>query len=254
MIKNKLLIYIIIIFILITLIFIIKNKNKNIETLKEHEQLHNIVVVEPRNHTNLEYFINHIIDKFPNTPIQIFHSNKNKDKLEKLRKNLPQIKLVNIYIDNFSFKEYNKYVSSKKFWEQVHGENILFMELDSCLCNNSDKNISNFLEYDYVGSPYKNRPYGGNSGFSLRKKSKMIKFIDKCKYKGKNTDDYFTSSCNNYNLNIPSSNESKYFGFETVYDENIIPIGVHKPWGYLNQKDYANLKKKCPCLNIIDKY
>ena len=156
----------------------------------------------------------------------------------------------------FDFKQYNRYVSSKEFWEKVNGENVLFFEVDSCLCDNSDMKIDDFTKYDYVGAPWSFNNKVGNSGFSLRKKSKMLEIINKCKYTNQNTDDYFSSGCKNVKINKPNFEEAKKFCVETIYYDN--PIGVHKPWNkevFLKNKNlYSKLKKSCPCLNNIEIY
>ena len=46
--------------------------------------------------------------------------------------------------------------------------------------------------------------------------------IDKCKYKGENTDIYFSNGWDKLKLYKPSAEEASYFGFETIYKNNML--------------------------------
>ena len=220
-------------------------------------KLDTIVIVEPRIHKNIIPVIKNINEKLPNIPIQFFHGIKNKKFMQKTFSkeiNNKKIKLFNLNIDNLNIDDYNFLVSSLDFWEKVEGNIILFMETDSCLCDNPDVNINYFFKYNYVGSPWKSNTDPnlinsvGNSGFSLRNKKETIKFIKHNKYKyGLHTDGYFHKI-----KNKPTLQKAKKFGVESVFYPK--PFGVHKPWRYLNNEKYNILKKNCKCLNDIDKY
>ena len=223
-----------------------------------NSQLDNIIIVEPRIHKNIIPIIKNINKNLENIPIIFFHGNKN---LEFMKKNFSneindnKIKLINLNVDDLNIEEYNLLISSLDFWEKVNGDIILFMEMDSCLCDNPDLKINDFLDYNYVGSPWKNNKSFldqtdtiGNSGFSLRNKNETIKFIKNNEYKyGTPTDVYFNSI-----KNKPSHEKSKKFGVEQVFYPN--PIGVHKPWKSLSKEDYNILKKNCSCLKDIEDY
>ena len=59
------------------------------------------------------------------------------------------------------------------FWMAIEFEHMLVIQLDSVMCHGT---IKAFLEYDYIGAPWKHRPENldvGNGGFSLCCHSKM---------------------------------------------------------------------------------
>ena len=227
------------------------------ESFNNYIKLDTVVIVEPRIHKNIKPIIKNIIEKLPNTPIQFFHGIKNKSFLQKtFSKEIKskKIKLVNLNIKNLKIDDYNQLISSLDFWKKVKGNLILFMETDSCLCDNPTLNINEFLKYNYVGAPWKSNTDPnlinsvGNSGFSIRNKYQTIQFIKNNKYKyGLHSDGYF-----NKLKNKPTIQKAKKFSVESVFYPK--PIGVHKPWKYLNNKQYNILKQNCKCLNQIDEY
>ena len=143
-------------------------------------------------------------------------------------------------------EDYNNLLTSKNFWKQINGENILIFQTDTCLCSKNKHKIYNILKYDYVGAPWKSKrmpKMGGNGGLSFRKKSKMLQVCDK--YKNGNEDNFFSSR----NLFYPDKKLSQNIFVETIFSEN--PFGVHKVWNYINGNKLDILKKNCPEINTI---
>ena len=217
------------------------------------ERLDVAVIIEPREHEFLVPVINNIIDNVPEyTKIQIFHGTKNLDYIKKHFGN--QIKsnkiiLTNLNVENLTIKDYNLLLTSSNFWNNIDGEHILIFQTDSCMCSKSINKIEDFLKYDYVGAPWKDPNYpnnGGNGGFSLRKKSKMLEIITNHKYNNENEDLYFSK----YSNNLPSRELLKSFAVETLL-YNSTPIGIHKPWDWLNKNELNKLKESCPEISTI---
>jgi hypothetical protein len=119
------------------------------------------------------------------------------------------------------------------------GEKLLIYQEDSIMFHG---NIEKFLKYDYVGAPWpkviiNNFPShflnrGGNGGFSLRSKSKIIQCLKKNGLKKNDNlppeDVYFSK----YMDNICPRELSKEFSQEFIKSNN--PLGGHCYWLAMN--------------------
>jgi len=139
---------------------------------------------------------------------------------------------------------------NKNFINEIPTEVFLIFQTDTIICEETKELIYDFMEYDYVGAPWKDNDIGGNGGLSLRRKTKMLEILDKCKYNGINEDEYFSWGCEGVFINMPSKNDAKNFSIETIYNEK--SFGIHKAWGYLKDNIYKQCKNydKLVKLNI----
>jgi hypothetical protein len=171
------------------------------------------VLIEFRCFPHLEFIIRNAIIKLGNTwSFTVVCGNINYELLQNIKKDIsPNLKLIKLNIDNVDINQYSKLLTDIDLWNKFNGEKILIYQEDSIIFN---KNIIQFLKYDYVGAPW---PHGqndntklvGNGGFSLRSKSVMIKVIKKISL----TDTKYNSSTLNYmkkcNITVPP--EDVYF-------------------------------------------
>jgi hypothetical protein len=89
----------------------------------------------------------------------------------------PQIRVIQSNFNNLTHNDYSEFLCTFEFWNYFYGEKILIYQEDSCIFK---KNISEFLQYDYIGAPYgniKSKQYVGNGGLSLRSRSCMLEVI-----------------------------------------------------------------------------
>jgi hypothetical protein len=216
------------------------------------------IIVEPRKHIALEFVLNNFLENLNNDwNIIIYHGNKNIIYLQdiidtKLEKYKNRITCINLNIDNLTINDYNNLMTNKNFIKSIPTEIFLIFQTDTMICEQHKDLIYNFLQYDYVGGPWKkNHSYGniildyqvGNGGLSLRRKSKMLEILDKCYYNknGKyNEDIYFSFGCNDIIINKPLYKEALNFSIEEVYNDK--SFGVHKSWNHFNN-DLIN--KQC---------
>lgn len=237
--------YIYLLFLFLFFIFFFQYRNKKLDVA---------VIVEPREHKYLVPVVHNVIENVPTyTKIQIFHGSKNLDFIKthfdkQIKSN--KIILTDLKVENLSIEKYNLLLTSREFWNSINGEHILIFQTDSCMCSNASNKIEDFLKYDYVGAPWGHIPNsnGGNGGFSLRKKSKMLEIINNHAYNNLPEDLYFSNHCKN----LPSREVSKKFSVEGIYYD--APIGVHKPWALLNKiskNDLAQFRQKCPAISTI---
>jgi len=133
------------------------------------------VIVEPRKHCALSLVVNNFLTHLParEWKILVMHGISNKTFIEKnvLVLDPLRIELHEMSCENLTIDEYNSLLSSREFYERIPTETMLIFQTDALIVNPS--RLREFLEYDYVGAPWRNGAVG-NGGLSLRKKSKML--------------------------------------------------------------------------------
>jgi hypothetical protein len=213
------------------------------------------VIVEPRNHEYLFTVIDNIA-RNTNTPIQIFHSSLNENILKNYYKG-PRFIFTKLTQNNLTILQYNILLTSLNFWHKINGENILIFQTDSCLVRHIDTfDFTPYLSYGFIGAPCKTRyPFYQNGGFSIRKKSLMIKAINNNnKYNNRlvtiNEDKFFTVICKNI-VNPSPHSLGVLFSVEQDYNEN--PLGLHKAWKYISKENWVTLKNKFPEISLTFK-
>ncbi|CAK7230134.1 hypothetical protein SCUCBS95973_007469 [Sporothrix curviconia] len=76
-----------------------------------------------------------------------------------------------------SQEEISRFLTTPWLYESVlqPAEWLLVFQTDSILCANSQRNINEYLEYDWIGAPWSTSSrWGGNGGLSIRRVSAMI--------------------------------------------------------------------------------
>jgi hypothetical protein len=209
------------------------------------------VIVEPRNHEYLIPVIDNIV-RNTITPIHIFHSSVN-EILLKTKYNNSRFIFTKLPQDNLTIREYNILLTSISFWNKINGENILIFQTDSCLCRHINTfNFTEYLKYGFIGAPCNTRfPLFQNGGFSIRKKSLMIKAINVFNKENKNItineDKFFTVISKRVTNPAPHS-LGILFSVEQFFNDN--PLGLHKAWRYLPKEQWDYLKNKFPEISL----
>ena len=245
-------IYLLIIFIIL-LFIVFYNKSTTYESFSNIK--YTAVIIEPRKHKALQFVLENFVENLSNQwDIIIFHGNNNLDYITNiinsstiLSNNMNRIKLINLNVDNLSIRNYNDLLVSKEFYDDIPTEVFLIFQTDTLICKNNKDLINRYIEYDYIGAPWKDKVIG-NGGLSLRRKSKMLEIIENCKYSNQPEDIYFSKACPEIYRNQPSFEDAKEFSVETVYND--ISFGVHKPWRHLKDGNFS--KKNDFCEGIIE--
>ncbi len=223
--------------------------------------MYTAVIVEPRNHRALKLVLNNFNKNLnENWKFLIYHGNLNKDFIKEIiiNHNMEnRCKLISLNVDNLSINCYNKLFYTREFYENIDTDLFLVFQTDTLISNKYKDNIYKFLNYDYVGAPWKTINKVGNGGLSLRKKSKMLEMLKEGGYIKNNgevhyEDRFFTNTCGNninINLNIPSVEQAKEFSVETIFSNN--SFGLHKPWDYLSNTEINLLKNNFPELEEL---
>lgn len=194
-----------------------------------------LVIVETRSLPNLvEVINNHLHFNGKENPLTIFCY----DNESFLKRHFPEARLINIGC-HLTEATYNNLLTSKLFWEAIPYEKALIFQHDSWMLRGC---LGGFLEWDYVGSPWKFKPYVGNGGFSIRSKEAMLKTIEKVKYNqaiNGNEDVYF---CNNLVGRLAPLEVAEKFCVESIY--KLGTFAYHAIEKYLTKEQVLQIKNQ----------
>jgi len=151
---------------------------------------------------------------------------------------------------------YNNILVKEELWNKLIAEKVLIFQLDSIICKDSQRDITSFLQYDYIGAPWKNSSWAavsnfiGNGGFSLRSRTKSLQVIKKYPRHGLNEDGYFARAMTKMGANMPPYEEALQFAVERIFYAK--PFGVHR-FGYkrFTPGQQQQLLEYCPEINMM---
>uniref|UniRef100_A0A6C0CVA4 DUF5672 domain-containing protein n=1 Tax=viral metagenome TaxID=1070528 RepID=A0A6C0CVA4_9ZZZZ len=215
------------------------------------ESIYEAVFIEYRCFPHIEFLIRNSIYRLGKEwSHTIICGKKNYHYIFKLvNKISPNIRIVKTNNENLTVTEYNKLLTSIKFWEKLKGEKILIYQEDSFIFKN---NIKDFMKWDYIGAPL---PLGtndtpncvGNGGLSLRTRSIMIEILKQVspiktnynsstiQYMKDNNlkyppeDVFFSKNMQELNIGqVADWNSASEFSSESYYNKN--SFGGHKFW------------------------
>ena len=161
--------------------------------------------------------------------------------------------IIKLNINHVSYNIYSKLLISEYFYKYINTEIFLIFQLDSLLSDIYFKNIYNYMNYDYIGSPFphKNKLYVGCGGLSIRKKSKMIEIIKDNIYYLKNKDLpedlYF---CDYHSINKASLNEALAFCSGMLFHP--ASVGMHQTFKCINEEQKQIIEKHIPKLRELE--
>ena len=250
---------------------------KSIEEPPNHKKIWNmndncklaLVIIEPRKHEWLKgvlYNFAHIYGGRDDTSLYIFHGNENKQFVLDILKGWDMVSMIHMNVSNLSIFDYNKYITSVNFWNNIKAEYALIFQTDTLLRKEIEPV---FFKYDYVGSPWykyytQKSKLIGNGGLSLRN-VKIMKYIcslskyldiitinDKVYYSENlmdehptNEDVYFSERL--LDESIPSVEDAMKFSVESIFYE--YPCGMHKTYKFVTTSQLVNLLIDLPGLN-----
>jgi hypothetical protein len=143
--------------------------------------------------------------------------------------------------------QYSRVLKSKGFWTEFACDRILLLQSDTTLCSNSNFQLSDFSNSEYIGG--RNGKAGEkhnlpgkmllNGGFSFRNRTSMLRCIDAVDSKPEDMrnwfkgmpEDMFFSNC--VQVQQPPMGRCKKFAIASsayAMAENFVPFGVHRPW------------------------
>lgn len=135
--------------------------------------------------------------------------------------------------------DYNLCLTNYDFWEACPFDKVLIIQHDSGLLR---EGIEDFLEWDYVGAPWKFQEHGGNGGLSLRSRDAMMRIIEKHPYKPiihGNEDVYFSNFMNSSGCKLAPRDVCSKFSCESIYQ--LGTLGYHAIEKHLTQNQVHNV-------------
>lgn len=210
--------------------------HKNVTWNSQPEQL-TCVIVEPRNHANLQGALYNMANVYANTDagLTIFHSKNNETMVNDITKNWRGVTLFCLPKNNLTIQEYSYLLTESKTYESISSSHLLIFQTDSCIFKTIP---GQYFEYDYVGAPWRHKVGNGcgNGGFSLRRRETMIKICKEHEFNRHPEDVYFAHV---ENLKIPPKELQRAFSVENIH--HIDPVGCHKIMSrYLSSKLQSN--------------
>lgn len=133
-----------------------------------------------------------------------------------------------------SIMDYNMYLTSKSFWENINFDKILIFQHDSGLLK---PGIEDFLEWDLVGAPWSFQEHGGNGGLTIRDRQAMIRAIEFEPYQpilSGNEDVYFSNVLKRMNANLAPREVCSKFSVESIFE--LGTVGYHAIDKYLTKE------------------
>ena len=227
-------------------------------------------LTEPRKHKALKFVLENFLSVLPKEwGVQINHGTHNIDYIKGIideseiisnANSNGRFMLHNLGVENMTHKDESDLLRTEGFWDNINGDILLKFECDTMLCPNSEYEISQFENYDYIGGYWGSQlyeplddlyptlkpggaysaPYNGpqvlpmNGALSIRNKEVMLDLVknhfDEYLAAGKPySEDYFFSEY----VTKPTTRDVITFAIDNGYISPLdmkAPFGIHKPW------------------------
>ena len=169
---------------------------------------HAMVIVEPRAHKDLQRVVENFDSLMPgHYEMYVFHGKSSRNfAAEATSRVNRRCHLIALDTDNLTAAQYNALFTTAAFWRQIPAEHVFVFQTDTALCSGTPHDISRFEKFDYVGCPYAQESVGQNGywasnafygvgGLSFRKRSAMLRCIEKGGQDPGTPEDVFFSNC-----------------------------------------------------------
>jgi SAM-dependent methyltransferase len=130
------------------------------------------ILIESRDHTNLEPALRNFSCMLPYASLCIIHSKQIKHRIETIIGNNTNVQLIELPDGPFGRWENNDMLQKPEFWRKFRNfHRVLLFGTDTGIKQN---NVLRFMHFDYIGARWHHNPldnpkiYQGNGGFSIR--------------------------------------------------------------------------------------
>ena len=142
--------------------------------------------------------------------------------------------IVNKITPEKYYHDYNVLFASVAFWDNfLKYERVMICHQDSGLLR---LGVDDFLEWDYVGAPWKFQDHGGNGGLSLRNPRIMQGVCAKFRYSSHEYEDvFFSNRMHHYKIGkLAPRDICKKFSCETIFE--LGTLGYHNIESYFPEQ------------------
>lgn len=229
-----------------TPIIIVKEESKQliplfeIQTMMLNKSKYGVLLIETRPEINLEEVAERHTKFLPESwGLTIIGSKENE------QVSCAALNRIHLNSNGFNISMLNKWLTSSYFWSLIPHEKVLIIQPDSQLLRTG---IEEFLQYDYVGAPWKFAKHGGNGGLSLRTVNIMKRICEANQYRGEaldgNEDIFFSNIMFHMKMgNLAPREVCEKFSCESIF--KLGTLGVHAIEKYLTKEQ---------CETILNQY
>lgn len=197
------------------------------------------VITETRPY-DLKKIIERHVKFLPEMDVVCFHFD-NHVNYDCIKHRLPQ-NIVNLH-------QYNLLMTSEFYWNRLKDyDKILVFQNDSGILR---EGLDEFLNYSYVGAPWKFQDVGGNGGLSLRDVKDCKWIADHVIYsptKGYE-DVFFCNEMIKFEMNIAPREVCKRFSCETIFE--LGTFGFHAISNYLSKSECEEIMNQYESHNVL---
>jgi len=213
------------------------------------------VIIEPRCHKALSFVMNSVFQTLPLHIMHVFHGSENEDfaRTSTAKAKIPNncLRFHNLRKNNLTLFEYNQLLTSTSFYEYFTSEFVLIFQTDSMVFPFSPFKVTDFMDFDVYGAPWKWNPLGNglgsNGGLSLRRVSVMKEVFTMYPYTNSDiAEDLYLGSLP---VRFPPEQVAARFSVESIFYPN--PFGIHKIWNYLTSVEYLKFQEYAPCVKTL---
>jgi hypothetical protein len=199
------------------------------------------VLIETRPDPDLRSALTNFSCHLPYAALTILGSKENFKILKEIIGPDTNVRIRDLGIEPpFTLAKFNDMLTLPQFWDQFHGDRVLFFMTDTGLRKND---VLRFLKYDWVGAPWHHFPVGdprvfqGNGALSIRN-PKILKIFCQNFQRGELNEDIFFSACMALRFPgaaLPTRAEAVKFSMEgTVYPDT---FGFHNTHSYISESN-----------------
>lgn len=203
------------------------------------------LLIEPRAHALLEPVARHVASLLAphGWALIIAHGSANASQARAAAAHIApgRVGLLDLGVPDLPIPLYNMLLKTPPLWRALRDrgvEKALVFQTDTVLLRSGEA-LSAFLDYDYVGAPWRPGIWAGcelnpvgNGGLSLRSVRAMLhvteRMASRVKMMGMLNEDYVLSRlCREAGFSVPDPETAAAFAAETVHHP--FPFGLHKP-------------------------
>jgi hypothetical protein len=185
---------------------------------------------------DIKYALTNFSCHIPYAALTVICSDENIDGIKQITGTDTHIRFLKLNLEPpFTLDKFDDLLTTPVFWDQFHGERIMFFMTDTGIRKND---VLRFLKYDWVGAPWHHFPVGdprvfqGNGALSIRN-PKLLKEIAIGFKRGNFGEDVFFSAGLALSISgavLPSRTEAIKFSMEgTDYPDT---LGFHNTQTY----------------------